>query len=381
MHALLLAVLLGADPAPAAGFHPELHPILQVAGGLEGELPWAQGYRASRLTTQMVSRFGLRATLADWIDAESEFEANAGYHGASAWEGQAALSVRDQLLRFHGARWKVEVGRVTDEASADYFSQHVADFLIADPFTRDPFLYTGYDRGNGLLGTFDVTPSLRLGLTVNAGNPVALTGSLPIGGAFTPFERFYIQPYQAVNQVANHYPDDTFQMYLLAPSAIWSSGPVEVKAEIQGYQVDTDTTNAFDWFIYGFNARASAKVLLLDGKVQGFANVAFDRNDVVDPATRRLLPDKYISFCSGVGLDFNYSGSNGVGAQYVRIQYRTGGGTITTLQYANLGTTYWLTPQVSLGARLAFALRHEINSSVGDQGDLAFFLTTRALVF
>src|SRR6185295_19427863 len=146
MHALLLAVLLGAEPT---GFHPELHPILQVAGGLEGELPWAATYRVPRLTTQMVSRFGLRAALADWIDAESEFEANAGYHGASTWEGQAALSVRNQLIRFRGARWKVEVGRVTDEASVDYFSQHVADFLIADPFTRDPFLYTGYNRGNG----------------------------------------------------------------------------------------------------------------------------------------------------------------------------------------------------------------------------------------
>jgi len=382
MHALLLAVLLGADPAPAAaGFHPELHPILQVAGGLEGELPWAQAYRAPRLTTQMVSRFGLRATLADWIDAESEFEANAGYHGASTWEGQAALSVRNQLIRFHGARWKVEVGRVTDEASVDYFSQHVADFLIADPFTRDPFLYTGYNRGNGLLGTYDVTPSLRLGLTANAGNPVSLTGSLPIGGAFTPFERFYIQPYQQVNQVANHYPDDTFQMYLLAPSIVWSSGPLELKAEVQGYQVDTDTTNAFDWFIYGFNARASARVKLMEGKLQGFANAAFDRNDVVDPSNRRLLPDKYISFCSGVGLDYNYSGANGVGAQYMRIQFRTGGGTITTIQYANLGTTYWITPQVSLGARLAFALRHELSSAVADIGDVALFATARALVF
>jgi hypothetical protein len=381
MHALLMAVLLGAEPASPAGFHPELHPILQVAGGLEGELPWAATYRAPRLTTQMVSRFGLRAALADWIEVESELEANAGVHGASAWEGQAALSVRNQLIRFHGARWKVEVGRVTDEASVDYFSQHVADFLIADPFTRDPFLYTGYNRGNGVLGTFDVTPSLRLGLTANAGNPVALTGSLPIGGAYTPFERFYIQPYQAVNQVANHYPDDTFQMYLLAPSVVWSAGPLEVKAEVQGYQVDTNTTSPSDWFIYGFNARVSGKVTLLDGKVRGFANVAFDRNDVVDPATRGLLPDKYISFCSGAGVDFNYSGQNGVGAQYVRIQYRTGGGVITTLQYANLGTTYWLTPQVSLGARLAYALRHEINSTVADVGDLALFVTTRALVF
>lgn len=382
MHHLLLAVLLAADPEPAPpGFQVQIRPILQVASGLEGELPYAPTYRAPRLTTQMVSRFGLRAHLADWIEAESELEANAGLHGASAWEGQAALSVRNQLIRFRGQSWTIEVGRVTDEASVDYFSQHVADFLIADPFTRDPFLYTGYNRGNGILATSRPVPWLQAGITLNAGNPVALTGSLPIGGAFPPFERFYIQPYQAVNQVANHFPDDTFQMYLLAPSVIWTAGPVEVKAEVQGYQVDTDTTNPNDFFIYGFNARTSARVKLMGDKVQAFANVAFDRNDVTDPATRRLIRDKYISFCSGIGADFNYSGRNGVGAQYVRIQYRTGGSTISVLQYANLGTTYWLTSNVSLGVRLAYAVRHEINSTVGDQGDLAMFVTARALVF
>src|SRR5262245_41982013 len=106
MHHLLLALLLSADPEPPPPepFRLEVHPILQLAGGLGGELPYAATYRAPRLTTLMVSRFGLRATLADWLEVESEFEANAGYHGASAWEGQAALSVRNQLIRFHGAR-------------------------------------------------------------------------------------------------------------------------------------------------------------------------------------------------------------------------------------------------------------------------------------
>jgi hypothetical protein len=210
---------------------------------------------------------------------------------------------------------------------------------------------------------------------------VALTGSLPIGGTFPPFERFYIQPYQAVNTGPNHYPDDTFHMYLAAPSVVWNAGPVEVKAEVQGYQVDTNTGNAFDFFIYGFNARTSARVKLLGGKLQGFANLSFDRNDVFDQATGRLSPDKYISFCSGIGADFNYAGNNGVGAQYVRIQYRQGGGAITVLQYANLGTTWWLTPNVSLGARLAYSLRQQLGSAAFDQGDLALFVTTRALVF
>jgi hypothetical protein len=377
-----------AAPPAAPAFPVNLRPLLAVAAGLEGELPYAlpgatglAPYRAPRLSTMVVSRFGLRAQLAEWIDAESEFEANAGYHGASAWEGQAALSVRNQLIRFRGALWRVEVGRVTDEASVDFYSQHVADFLVADPFTRDPFLYTGYNRGNGLFAAWQPAPGLQLGATLNATNPVALTGSLPIGGTFSPFERFYIQPYQAVNTGANHYPDDSFHMYMVAPSVLWAAGPVEVKAEIQGYQVDTDTTRPSDFYIYGFNARASARAKLWGGKLQPFANLAFDRNDVFDQVTRQLAPDKYISFCSGIGADWAFAGNNGVGAQYVRIQYRQGGGVITVLQYANLGATFWLTPNVSLGARLAWQVRGEINSGNGDQGDVGAFATARAVVF
>lgn len=373
------------EKAPAPAFSIQVRPYAAVVGGLKGELNLTRPgvVRENRLTTLAVSRFGLKAELADWISAESELEANAGLHGASAWEGQAALQVRNQLVRFHAPRWKVELGRVTDEASVDYYSANVADLLLTDGPTRDPFLFTGFNRGNGILGTFEVLPGLRLSLTLNATNPVAMTGSLPVGGTFNVFERFYLVPYVAVNQVANHYPDDTFHMMLLSPAVLFStgSGALQAQGEVQLYQVNTNTTRPDDHFIYGFNARAGVRGRLLGGALVPFLNLSFDRNDVLDPLTARVMADKYISFTVGAGADYQYSaGGNGVGVQYVRVQYRQGGGVITVRQYANLGTTFWLTPAVSLGGRLSASLRDELNSGMPTDGELAATVSVRALL-
>jgi hypothetical protein len=372
-----------ADQAPPSPAFPiAIRPFAAVVGGLKGELNLTRPgvVRENRLTTLAVSRFGLRAELADWISAESELEANAGFHGTSAWEGQAALQVRNQLVRLSGARWKVELGRVTDEASVDFHSAHVADLLLTDAPTRDPFLFTGFNRGNGILGTFEVVPGLRLGLTLNAANPVAMTGSLPVGGTFNVFERFYLVPFQAVNQVANHFPDDTFHMMLLSPSVLFASPAVEARGEVQLYQVNTNTTRADDHYIYGFNARAAVRARLLDGRLLPFLNLAFDRNDILDPMTARVIPDKYSSLTAGAGVDYQYSGENGVGVQYVRVQHRQGGGVITVRQYANLGTTFWLTPAVSLGGRLSALLKNELGSGLPVEGELAATASVRALL-
>ena len=51
MH-LLIALLLAADPEPPPAFRLEVHPTLQLAAGLQGELPYAASYRAPRLSTQ-----------------------------------------------------------------------------------------------------------------------------------------------------------------------------------------------------------------------------------------------------------------------------------------------------------------------------------------
>lgn len=74
--------------------------------------------------------------------------------------------------------------------------------------TRDPLLFSGFNLGNGVRGGFKIGDALRVGVTFNAGNPVSTTGSLMVGGTFSPFDRFHIQPYQAIGKGPNNYPQD-----------------------------------------------------------------------------------------------------------------------------------------------------------------------------
>src|SRR5689334_7975812 len=107
-------------------------------------------------------------------------------HGTSAFEGQAALQVRQQTLRLHRGPWLVEVGRFIDEASVDYFSAHVTETFLQDTATRSPLLYSGFNLGNGIRGQIELVPGLRAALTFNAGNPVSTTSSFMIGGSYPP---------------------------------------------------------------------------------------------------------------------------------------------------------------------------------------------------
>ena len=77
------------------------------------------------------------------------------------WEGQAALQVRNQLLRWTPGRLRIDVGRITDDSSVDFFSAHVADQLLTDAYTRAPLLASGYNRGQGVLLQYELAPGLR----------------------------------------------------------------------------------------------------------------------------------------------------------------------------------------------------------------------------
>ncbi len=359
----------------------KLAPFFNVAGGLKGEQVQARPgqYRENRVATLMVSRFGLVADLSDWIRAESEFEANAGLHGASAWEGQAALQVRNQLVRLYRPTWKVEAGRVTDEASIDFLSAHVGDMLFTDGFTREPLLFSGYNRGNGALGVYEVLPGLKLGLTFNAANPVSTTGSLVAGGPFPPFERYYLHPFQSVNQVANHMPDDSFHLTMATPSVSYRNERVEAKAAVQLYMVDLDVTSKEDEGITGRNVRGGVRVELLPNRLAAFANVAWNQNDMLDPQNvRRRSGEYYHSLSAGGGVDFAIRERDGIGAQYTRVQFRPGQLTPVVLHWVNVGGTLWLGEKAALGVRAAWMLRRE-QAADGpvDEGERALFATLR----
>ena len=63
-------------------------------------------------------------------------------------------------------------------------------------------------------------PGARLGLTINAANPVSTTQSLVVGGTFPPFARFYFAPYQYVGRDAANFPADEYHFVVVTPSVL-----------------------------------------------------------------------------------------------------------------------------------------------------------------
>ncbi len=372
------------EPAPASEKRPEslaieapksdcpqtskldIAPYLLATGGIKYD--WERNppgtNKENRVSTFALSRFGVTARYGKYVSAESELMAagGIGLHGTSAYEGQAALQVRQQVLRFGNETWKLEAGRLIDPASVDFFSAHVAESFLQDTATRDPLLFTGYNLGNGVRGEWEFVPGLRAALTFNAGNPVSTTSSLMIGGSFPPFERFYTQPYQAVSQGANNFPDDTFHIMVVTPSFLVDTKYVDARAAVQLFDVDPNTGDRNNDHIRGYNGRATVRVKLLDGMLTPFANIAYTRNDTVfaNDLSKRS-GDRYQSIDYGGGIDFNWARrfqcahdcADGVGLQYENVQFQTGEGLVTTQRYANLGATVWLAPNLSIGARLA----------------------------
>jgi hypothetical protein len=388
-----LLALNPATPEPAAPSSSDklvVTPFVTLVGGAKYDSPiqGANEHKQNRFTTIALTDFGLRGGVGSFLTFESELMLNGGtsLHGTSAFEGQAAIQVRRQLLRVTYGGLRVEVGRVVDEASVDFLSAHVGDTLYQDTALRDPLFYSGYNLGNGIRATFEVIEHLRVGIAFNAGNPVSSTSSLMVGGAFPPFDRFYSQPYQAIGKGPNHFPDDTFHMMVLTPSILYDGPLLQVHAAFQGFVVDTDTTKTDDDNIRGYNARGNVRLKLLDGMIAPFGNVSFARNDTVLASNvSKLAPEKYKAITAGGGIDLNlmkpFEGSDvahGIGAQYEQVQHQVGAGKVTRLQYLNVGGTYWLTPQLALGAR--FSLWRQKQADLPDAGERAVFLTLRAIL-
>jgi hypothetical protein len=373
-------------PAPALAQEaetevgPTVVPFAAIVGGLEYERLDTRDMdtREDRGVTIALSRFGLRAVLGHGVSAESEFEANAGPHGTSAWEGQAALSVRNQLVRLERAGWRVDAGRITDPASLDFTSVHVADMLLTDSYTRNPLLASGFNRGNGVLVRRQLPRGFTAGFALNASNPTSTTASLVVGGTFPPFSRFYFAPYEYVGRDAAKLPADEYYIVVGTPSAEWLSERVQVKVAAQIFQVNTNTSRADDQKIDGYNVRGSVAVIA--GRVRPFANASLVQNEVVDPDDgTRLSGEIFTGTTVSLGCDVDVRGRHGVGGQVAVLRDQQGMGTQATQVYANLGGTYWVGDTTAVAVRAAYWSRcEELDGAPCDrEGERSLFTTLR----
>jgi hypothetical protein len=378
-----LPEVVATEPRPDAGDDgPWIRPFAAVVGGMEVEtLQTRPGDdRQGRFVTIALSRFGIRARIARGVSLESELEANAGPHGTSAWEGQAALSVRNQLVRYERAGFRIDAGRVTDPSSVDYVSAHAGDQLYTDGYTRGQLLASGFNRGNGLVARYRFAPLIEVGLAVNAANPVSTTSSLIVGGTFPPFARFYFAPYQYVGRDAANFPADEFHIVVVTPSAKLTIRGVELQAALQMLKVDTNKSSSEDDNIDGMNVRVGAATELARGLVRTFANASLVQNEVVDPDNgMQLSGDVFTGWTLSGGVDVNPVPWLGGGLSAAWVHDHQGTRDLAEQYFVNLGATWWLAPKTAVGARLGVYRRCEYDADGVCQtdGERSLFLTLR----
>jgi hypothetical protein len=276
--------------------------------------------REGRFTTVAMSRMGAIAKVGKFVTIESEMEMNAGPYGTSVWEGQAAIQVRNQLIRLtfddvmYADRLIVEAGRITDPTSLNFFSMQAANLLLSDPIARTPILHAGFNRGNGVQVRYTLFDQLTLGFNVNAGNPTSTTGTVQVGGTFPPFSRFYEVPQAAVGRDARGFPAPSFHVMLASPSIRYEWRFIKAQASAQFIGANTNTNSTKDENILGLNLRAGAELqafddLFWDNRLAFFANMSRIGNGVVntdDLAT--LQPGFYEAYTGTAGFDLELYG-------------------------------------------------------------------------
>lgn len=365
-----------------------VEPYGAIAGGVElqslHQLPGQS--TGTQNPTVAISRLGLRGGFGAHVTFASEFEASLGGplgYGSSVWEGQASIAIWDQFVRYERGGFAFAVGRIDDPASFDYVSAHIADLLLSDEYTRDPLLYSGADRGNGLWFSkaLDEMKHVTLGLTLHSTNPTGITGTLIIGGKLQPFDRPFYLAAAAVGNSQNSLPDQNLHIYFASPSVTAHFDHLDAKAEVQMYSLDTQEATMDDQTIRGYNMRIGARAWTdtTIGKASLFLNLSRNENEILDPTTSKYrLPDLFHSYTVSVGTDVDYSKKNGVGFEYAMVDTREPD-QHSRQHYLNLGTTYWIEDSLAIGVRAA-VFAQQLSGQPMTTGSRALFVTARLVL-
>lgn len=361
-----------------------IEPYGAIAGGLNYESLHDAGTASPQHPTVAVSRLGLRGGVGEHVTFASSFEVSMGGpmgYGASVWEGQAAIAIRDQYVRYRRAGAMIAVGRMDDPASIDFVSEHIGDLLYADGYARDPLLYAGADRGNGIFGSYDLTDHLTAGLTFHSTNPTGITGTLVIGGKLSVFDRpFYLASAQ-VGRSSDNLPDQNLHIYFGTPSLRWHSEHLDVNTAVQLYALDTQVATSDDQTIRGYNLRLSVRgrIPVAVGVLAPFVNASSNRNEILDGTSSKYRePQLYRSYEVSAGVDWDPSRRGGIGFEYARIDAHDPD-EHTRLHYFNLGATYWIEKAFAVGIRGAI-LADQVGGAMATTGSRSLLATARLVL-
>lgn len=367
MVALLLALgsASGADEAEEPKF-PQASPYAAFVGGGAFEIVDRReddvDDREGRFWTPALARIGMVGRLSEHWSINSEVEFNAGPYGTSVWEGQAAIQVRNQLIRYQntdllgdGDKFAFEVGRVTDPASLNYFSYNIANLLLSDLLARQSLLIAGFNRGNGARAEYTLADAFTIGVSLNAGNPTSTTATVAVGGTFPPFGRFFEVPWSNVGRDARGFPTPSFNTIVGTPSLRLNTDVVDAQVAVQFFDVNTNTSTRDDDRIQGRNLRAGVRLKAPENRFAIFGNFSQMVNDVVQLTDLGALAEgeKYAGTVASGGFDVRIGKRNGFGAQYDFVMEDERGVEPIISHYANAGVTIGLSDSVAMSGRFA----------------------------
>ena len=386
----LLAILLGlgasvaraeepaavVEPETPAETYPKVAPYAVFVGGAAGERIDRRDDgvddRQGRVWTPAVARLGLAGKLSAKFTIDSEIEFNTGPYGTSVWEGQAAIQVRNQLVRYQETglifaedRLRIEVGRITDPASVNFISPHIANLLLSDELARFPLLTSGFNRANGVRLDYTLKDRLVAGFTLNAGNPTSTTSTVMIGGTFPPFQRFYEVPWSVVGRDARGFPASNFHVIMASPSLRYTGEFLTAQVAAQTFVVDTNTNLRTDENMRGTNLRGGLRAQAFEGRLAAFGNASRIINDVVElEDSSRIADAKFLGITVGGGLDVNIPKKGGFGVQYDRVREQQRGLDPEIRHFLNVGGTLFVSRTVYLAARVAVYDRCQDNTAL-----------------
>jgi hypothetical protein len=335
-----------------------LKPVLQISSSVAGYRPKStvNPELANRLSTLLVSRFGLEGQLYHYITFRSVFERNLGFSlgrngpvGTSVWEGTASLSSRESFIRLARFGWSVTGGIVSDPGSVDYVSENALDLFGMDPYVRDPLLFSGFNQGQAVLVNY-ANSGLTAGLALTGGNPLVSSLAFAFGGDVSSLGTLFTAPLRSISSGT---PGAEIQMNVISPSVTFERGPLGVKVAFQYYLVDVDVTQDEDVRLTGYNVRSTAEVKLLGDALRLFGSASYRGNEQVAIPDISMRKDPFSALTLGGGLDYSRDRFS-VGAMYYRVHRAIDDETKFTDNFVNVGATYRLSPSnVSAGLRWA----------------------------
>ncbi len=363
-----------------------LKPILKVASGIMAESFTNPGYNdpdkstkyEDREHTFAVIRFGLVGNLGNGITFKSEFQRDPGTYGTGVWTGTASLAGFENWVRYEKLGAALSTGIILDPTSVDFTTVHINNTMGQDAFTQLPPIYSGINLGQGVMVEFNAAKinkklPIHLVYTYTSNNPLATTVSYPWGGKTTGNGGLNEN---TTRNVIRGDPGTDAMIQIHSIGGIVSA-PINKKILnlqlVYCYQmlsVDTNKTKSDNVLLSGYNWRTGVNIGVFNDMIRVFGNYNQRKNEQYplnpndgQPVSQKIDDHRYEGNVTTIGSEFNWNKGIkfGIGFSWSVVYEKAK--TESSLSdnkyrddYYNVGFTYYINNQLSLGARYSLLI-------------------------